>query len=1146
MKKAIKKLLCLPLVFSMLVSSVVIPVHAQTSVIQDFSDFTAADNNIENIEFGNIPPEGSIADGLYTIKPERGVFGKSSTDTALHFISKWDDSSLPSIDGIGYINNPYIQLLIRSNDLDETKAVKVSFEIARDKGANTSYVQIRPNTADGSAKRFSKETLLNIIKYDDTCDYIHMAQDKPDIKMNYNQWSKIDVIYYPQYNTTVDNIPGKYTAMDMYVNGVQSYDKFVLDADNSKDGYQVMNGLDFIRITFDPKLDGTSYPETNTYVDNLSYTVTDINNIPKIIKTELHHSDPEIEANIDNELRNINLYGQTIGDILNGLTGENISSCVFVDKDGNTVTDETASAAGKYLRITRTDNSEDYYTTTNLSGGFIKDSVFDIDEANKRVSHVYSYTPVSMLLDGLTLEDGCSAYVLDAQGQSVSESADLKEGMRLIITDNATTDEYSINVHKKAVDENFNDWDVKMYYDGLDNRYNGYSFAGPELDPSVTPSDTAYIETANETGRGKVIHSHSDSDYQISGYSHMSLIRDSSPSKTDIGPKFVMEYSAKVAKGSNIGSQCKYLDLSGKEYFANPINFNNGNITVFNTIIGQYTEGTWYDVKAYCDTTNGTLVAFINGKPAFEGTDSVLSNFDRFSQLRVLQHVYTSGVTKDAWVDDYKIYGVGGLTESFLATMSTGLKSQYYLVDGSNINGYYGLTAGEMKKYAEVADGASVKIYESDGISEVSDDEKVKQGMILRVTTSDGGTFKNYILNIAAYSISNTEYFLNGMATDKRFAKGSFEASINLTGYIDNAAEATVVIARYVNDQLAEVKLTSGKVNKEETVNIKTSMDILDTENTSIKVMVWENTNSLKPLKASETMVPFSGDKIETVLKLYPGYVQKAVTFSYDDCLDTDTRLIEIFNKYGIKGTFNLVTNVFNNASEARRAEIKARYEGFETANHTQTHPRMYLTQDETINGTVYHPISLQECEENIANGFNDIDTLFGGTCQGLVWPYTAPSQRSDYNELMEYIKTQTNTKYIRPVTERGADFSLPEDWYNWMPNCHHNNSEQMAHNFIKEENDGELKLLYIWGHTYEFDRTPELFSWDDMEQLCKTLSEQNDMWFASNIEIHDYVEALNSLEIGENSIYNPSDIDVYVQLNGENMCIPAKGVGSL
>ena len=39
---------------------------------------------------------------------------------------------------------------------------------------------------------------------------------------------------------------------------------------------------------------------------------------------------------------------------------------------------------------------------------------------------------------------------------------------------------------------------------------------------------------------------------------------------------------------------------------------------------------------------------------------------------------------------------------------------------------------------------------------------------------------------------------------------------------------------------------------------------------------------------------------------LFPDAKRKALTFSYDDGVEQDIRLMEIFNKHGLKGTFNL------------------------------------------------------------------------------------------------------------------------------------------------------------------------------------------------------------------------------------------------
>ena len=35
----------------------------------------------------------------------------------------------------------------------------------------------------------------------------------------------------------------------------------------------------------------------------------------------------------------------------------------------------------------------------------------------------------------------------------------------------------------------------------------------------------------------------------------------------------------------------------------------------------------------------------------------------------------------------------------------------------------------------------------------------------------------------------------------------------------------------------------------------------------------------------------------------------KAITFSYDDGVTQDKRLVDIFNKYGLKATFNINSN---------------------------------------------------------------------------------------------------------------------------------------------------------------------------------------------------------------------------------------------
>ena len=78
---------------------------------------------------------------------------------------------------------------------------------------------------------------------------------------------------------------------------------------------------------------------------------------------------------------------------------------------------------------------------------------------------------------------------------------------------------------------------------------------------------------------------------------------------------------------------------------------------------------------------------------------------------------------------------------------------------------------------------------------------------------------------------------------------------------------------------------------------------------------------------------------------------RKAVTFSYDDGVTQDIRLIELMNKYGLKSTFNLNSELLGKRGILDREnqriahykihpeDVRYVYDGHEVAVHTLTHP---------------------------------------------------------------------------------------------------------------------------------------------------------------------------------------------------------------
>jgi hypothetical protein len=85
--------------------------------------------------------------------------------------------------------------------------------------------------------------------------------------------------------------------------------------------------------------------------------------------------------------------------------------------------------------------------------------------------------------------------------------------------------------------------------------------------------------------------------------------------------------------------------------------------------------------------------------------------------------------------------------------------------------------------------------------------------------------------------------------------------------------------------------------------------------------------------------------------------------------------------------------------------------------------------------------------------------------------------------------------------------------------------------------------LLYIWGHAYEFDNEASPVKWEQFEEMLASLAARSyDIWFATNIEIYDYIKATQAIRISADGkmLYNPTDTDVWVSNGAENVKIPA------
>ena len=266
----------------------------------------------------------------------------------------------------------------------------------------------------------------------------------------------------------------------------------------------------------------------------------------------------------------------------------------------------------------------------------------------------------------------------------------------------------------------------------------------------------------------------------------------------------------------------------------------------------------------------------------------------------------------------------------------------------------------------------------------------------------------------------------------------------------------------------------------------------------------------------------------------YPGGKPKAVTLSYDDGVVQDMRFSDILLKYNMKCTFNLNAESLRSPEKGMRDSQVKEYildRGHEVAVHGLLHK---------AEGTMRPIAGIQD----VLNCRLDLEKRFGTIIRGMAYPDSGitryPDKNTDYSKIKSYL-TELDIAYSRTLAGDNDLFLLPEDWHRWMPTAHHKNPEILQYiekftalNFNSPFVYGAhrfSRLFYMWGHSYEFDNDN---NWDLLEQICAKLGGKDDTWYATNIEIYEYVEAYNSIQYSadESIMYNPTLYTLWFEID--------------
>ena len=222
---------------------------------------------------------------------------------------------------------------------------------------------------------------------------------------------------------------------------------------------------------------------------------------------------------------------------------------------------------------------------------------------------------------------------------------------------------------------------------------------------------------------------------------------------------------------------------------------------------------------------------------------------------------------------------------------------------------------------------------------------------------------------------------------------------------------------------------------------------------------------------------------------------KKTITFSYDDGVVQDTRLIELLNQYGLKCTFNLNSELLGkpnflirnagriNHYKIHPKDVRDMYAGHEVAVHTLTHPDLMKLDEEEI---------IRQVEQDRLN----LSELAGYEVVGMAYPFGTADKR-----VADVIRNHTGVRYSRTVANTDS-FAPQEDLLLFDPNVYHLQWDRMfakAEEFLALTPDSP-QIFYIWGHAYEMDYDSSY--WMKLEEFFKLVSGKEDIFYGTNKEV--------------------------------------------
>ena len=262
----------------------------------------------------------------------------------------------------------------------------------------------------------------------------------------------------------------------------------------------------------------------------------------------------------------------------------------------------------------------------------------------------------------------------------------------------------------------------------------------------------------------------------------------------------------------------------------------------------------------------------------------------------------------------------------------------------------------------------------------------------------------------------------------------------------------------------------------------------------------------------------------------FPGGKRIALTTSFDDGHVFDRKIVEAFNAWGIKGTFNLNSGRLRRTGKPAAIDVKHTpldaceveplYRGHEVAIHTVTHP--WLDR-----------LDASQIASEVLDDRKALEDLVGYPVRGMAYPFGA------YDRRVIAVLRALGIVYARTVENTGSCFPAAEPLA-WGTTVHQYAASPTVPERFQSilDNKRFSGVFFVWGHGFEFEDRND---WAGLERIYKPMSGHADVWYCTNIELFDYEEARGRLHVSANRriAHNPSAWTVTLNVDGRLVDVP-------